>query len=381
VKVCMAELRRNFWIISANALCRKVVSRCKGCFRFNSKPLSQLMADLPEERIVPSPAFTHTGLDFAGPLLSKGWKDPVKVYLAIFVCFATKAVHVEVVSSLDTSACGEALKRFCARRGLPAVMYSDNGTNFVGTRNELLKVKAALDKVFPHLAAERNIEWKMIPQGSPHMGGLWESAVKSVKLHMKKTIGKTLLNFEEMTTFMCDVEAIMNSRPLVAISDDPRDLCALTPNMLVTGKPFLSMPIPEETRMMTGDFSMHPTKRWAHLNNLAAIFWRRWTKEYVTTLQPRVKWAQEQRSLKEGDLVLVTDERDPPLSWPMGRILKIFPGNDKTTRVALLKTSRGECKRPTVKLRLLPIKTDTYDPDEVLGGAPVDPREVVPAQQ
>jgi hypothetical protein len=148
--------------------------------------------------------------------------------------------------------------------------------------------------------------------------------------------------------------------------------------MLLTGKPFLSMPVPEETRLATGDFSMHPTKRWAHLNNLTAIFWKRWSKEYITTLQPRVKWADEQRSLKEGDLVLVTDERDAPLLWPLGRIIKIFPGNDKTTRVALVKTARGECKKPTVKLRLLPIKTSTYDPDEVLGGAPGDSPAVGP---
>jgi hypothetical protein len=301
------------------------------------------------------------------------------LYLAFFVCFATKAVHVEVVSSLETVSCGEALRRFCARRGLPSVIYSDNGTNFIGTRNELLRVKSALDNVFPHLAASRNVEWKTIPQGSPHMGGLWESAVKSVKLHLKKVMGKTLLNFEEMTTFMCDVEAIMNSRPLVALSNDPKDLCALTPNMLLTGKPFLSMPVPDNTRLATGDFSMHPTKRWKHLNNLIAIFWRRWQKEYVTTLQPRVKWADEQRSLKAGDLVLVTDERDAPLTWPLGRITKIFPGNDFTTRVALVKTIRGEHKRPCVKLRLLPIKTDSYDPDFPLGGAPGDPTAVVPA--
>jgi hypothetical protein len=178
---------------------------------------------------------------------------------------------------------------------------------------------------------------------------------------------------------MCDVEAILNTRPLVALSNYPKDLAALTPNMLLTGKPFLSMPIPEETRLATGDFSMHPTKRWAHLNNITAIFWRRWKAEYVTTLQPRVKWAEEQRSLKEGDLVLVTDERDPPLKWPLGRILKIFPGNDKTTRVANIKTVHGEYKRPCIKLRLLPIKTETYDPGEVPGGATGGPQGAIPA--
>jgi hypothetical protein len=133
--------------------------------------------------------------------------------------------------------------------------------------------------------------------------------------------------------------------------------------MLVTGNNFMSLPLPVETKMKSADFSIHPTRLWAHLKNIAATFWRRWTKEYVSTLQTRVKWADEQRSLKAGDLVLVTDERDSPLTWPMGRIVKIHPGGDKVTRVASVRTVRGEYKRPTCKLRLLPIKTDTYDPD------------------
>jgi hypothetical protein len=239
-------------------------------------------------------------------------------------------------------------------------------------------VKEALDKVFPALAAECMITWNTIPQGSPHMGGLWEAAVKSTKLHLKKVMGKTQLTFEEFATLMCDIEAILNSRPLVAMSNDPKDLRALTPNMLLTGKPFMSMPLPEDTDLASSDFSMHPAKRWAHVSNLAANFWRRWRKEYVTTLQPRVKWAQEERSLKPGELVLVTDERDPPLKWPLGRILNIFTGNDDVSRCALVKTVHGERKRPTCKLRLLPIKTDSYDPDALLGGVVGSPEGAGP---
>jgi hypothetical protein len=158
-----------------------------------------------------------------------------------------------------------------------------------------MEVKESLDKVWPEFASERNITWNTIPQASPHMGGLWEAGVKSAKLHLKKCLGKTVLNFEELYTLVCDIEAVLNWRPLVAVSNDPNDLRALTPNMLLTGREFLSMPLAEEGIFATSDFGMHPTRRWEHVNNLAAMFWRRWRMEYVSTLQPRTKWAKEER--------------------------------------------------------------------------------------
>jgi hypothetical protein len=155
-----------------------------------------------------------------------------------------------------------------------------------------------------------------------------------------------------------------------------KDLRVLTPNMLWTGKEFLSMPLREGEKLATSDFGMHPTKRWEHVNNLAANFWRRWGMEYVATLQPRNKWAKEERSFVPGDMVLVTDERDPPLCWPLGRIVKTFTGNDEVGRCVLVRTIRGEQKRPANKCRLLPTKTETFNPDVVMGGAQGDLRRV-----
>jgi hypothetical protein len=97
-------------------------------------------------------------------------------------------------------------------------------------------------------------------------------------------------------------------------------------------------------------------------------------------LQPRNKWAKEERSFVPGDIVLVTDERDPPLLWPLGRIIKTFTGNDDVGRCVLVKTIKGDQKRPAIKCRLLPIRTDTFDPDTVMGGALGDQEVVSPAQ-
>jgi hypothetical protein len=281
-------------------------------------------------------------------------KEQNKTYLAIFVCFSTKTVHIEVVTSLSSPACIAALRRFAARRGTPTAMYSDNGTNFVGARKEIMQLKAQLDTTFPKFAHERDIMWSMIPPGSPHFGGLWEAAVKSAKLHLKKVVGKSILTFEEMQTLMCDVEAIMNSRPLVQASTDANDLVALTPNMLLTGKNFISFPLAPPKALSSADMTNRSHKRWMHVNNLASNFWKRWSAEYLTALQTREKWAEEKDNLIPGDLVLVADENYHPLLWPLGRIIKTFTGNDGIARAVLLKTAKGTYKRPATKLRLLP---------------------------
>ena len=382
LQLCIAELRRNFWVISSRALFKELLRDCVTCFAFNSKQARPLMGDLPEVRIKPSPPFTHTGLDFAGPFFTStpGRGKTDKSYLAVFVCFSTKAIHLEVVSSLTTGSCILALRRFAARRGAPEALYSDNGTNFTGARTELVKLRAELDQKtgsFPTLAAELGTSWKMIPPGSPHFGGLWEAAVKSAKLHLKKIMGKEILTFEELSTLACDIEAILNSRPLVPASDDPNDLEALTPNMLLTGKSVRYIPLQDPKPLATmKKFAKNPLKRWLHIQNFAAHFWRRWTKEYLSTLQLRNKWTRELPNINPGDIVLLTDEKSSPLHWPLARVIQTYPGNDKVTRTVQIKTAKGVYDRPTHKLRKLPIcqETDTEDtPTEDLVAGPSAP--------
>ena len=360
--MCIAELRRTYWIISSRQLFRELLRNCVICFRFNSKPLHALMGDLPKERITPSKPFTHTGLDYAGPLASKIKGGTEKVYLAIFVCFSTKAVHIEVVSKLTSQACIAAIHRFAARRGVPSRLYSDNATNFNGARGELESLRRILDASFglvPKEVERMGMEWVFIPPGSPNFGGLWEAAVKSVKSHMKKIVGKSVLTFEELVTLCCDIEAILNSRPLVPLSDDPNDLDALTPFMLLTGGQSKTMPIAEQTSLPSDDLCRaNPIKRWLHVQHLTSYFWKRWSKEYLTTLQPRSKHVKEVPNLAVNDMVLLTDERLPPLSWPLGRIIEVFPGNDGHVRTVLVRTQNGIYKRPAFKARKLPGQKD-----------------------
>ena len=280
------------------------------------------MDDLPKERITPSPPFTYTGVDRTGAFTVKEFqtKETFKCYMALFVCFSTKAIHLELVSSLSTPACTAALRRFIGRRGEPIRMYSDNGTNFVGTANELKLLEESLSHDYtkeslPNLAVGLGSQRFMIPPGLPQWGGLCVPGIKSAKHHLKRTIGNNVLNYEELATLLCDIEAILNSRPLIEVSDDPTDDTVLTLSMLVNGKEIRYLSVAEKTSpLQICEEEVNPQRRWIFLKRLVSFFWKRWSSENLTTLQTRRKWNREANSnLEEGDLVFITDETTPPL--------------------------------------------------------------------
>ena len=176
------------------------------CYRFQSHPFEQMMADLPSERVTPARPFSQTGLGFAGPIKIKDAKIQ-KIYIAVFVCLATKAIHLEMVSSLNKQDCIMALKRFVARRVKPKKNISDNGSNFIGARNDLMKIQAILGKSnqsesLRMYLSQQGIEWVTIIPRAPHFGGVWEAGVKSMKRHLRRVVGVQRLNYEELLTFI-----------------------------------------------------------------------------------------------------------------------------------------------------------------------------------
>ena len=172
----------------------------------------------------------------------------IKSYLAVFVCFSTKAIHLEVVSDLTTEAFLACLRRFISKKGCPSTIQSDNGSNFKGAKNDLQELyrflkKTATDSSVAHYLSSQLIQWTMIPEKSPHFGGLWEAAVKSAKFHLKRIVGLQHLTFEEFTTITCQVEACLNSRPLLAItSHDTDGVSTLTSGHFLIGRPLTAYP-------------------------------------------------------------------------------------------------------------------------------------------
>ncbi|XP_062707822.1 uncharacterized protein LOC134288108 [Aedes albopictus] len=200
-QLLIASVRERFWPLRARNLARKVVHSCLKCFRCKPTVSEQIMGDLPAERVTPTFPFLTTGVDLCGPLFYRyplRKSAPVKCYVAIFVCLATKAIHVELVADLSTAAFIAALKRFVARRGRPAVIECDNAKNFLRTSRTLADLKEQFcSQQHKHAVTtycgEEGIFFKFIPPRSPNFGGLWEAAVKSFKKHFKATIGTTVL--------------------------------------------------------------------------------------------------------------------------------------------------------------------------------------------
>lgn len=351
-----AMLQREFWILSARKVIRSRLRQCVSCFRTRPQGIFPKMANLPSYRVQQIKPFSCTGVDYAGPITIKGSgrrNSPTLAYICLFVCTATKAYHLELSSALSTENFLLAFTRFSARRGPILDMHSDCGTNFVGAARLLTPLQEFThsedyqNKIHKDLAA-RQISWHFNPPSSPHFGGLWEAGVKSTKALILRSIGKHLLNGEELTTLLTQIEATLNSRPLCPLSNDPADLEALTPSHFLTLQPSTTFP---ETNLE--NVSLSKLQRWRLINDIQRHFWTRWKNEYLSTLQYRAKWQVPGKQVAVGSLVLI---REPthPLHWRLGRICTLHPGPDGIVRVATVNTSTGKLTRPMVKLCPLP---------------------------
>jgi len=363
-------LQSRFWIIGGRDAVRRYVRKCVICTRQSARMHKQIMADLPEARVTPTRPFLRSGVDYAGPFTLKQIvprsKATFKAYICLFVCFSTRAIHLELATSLSTGAFMMAYRRFISRRGKCSDVFSDCGTNFVGAAAEMKELFDLVlsdshnDAMTNQLAAE-GTQWHFNSPGAPHFGGLWEAGVKSVKFHLRRVIGDTVLNYEEFSTLLTQIESCLNSRPLTQMSTDPSDLTALTPGHFLVGGILQSLPDADLTTE-----KMNRLTRFQLIQQLRQHFWNRWSTEFLSRLQQRPKWMDVKKDVSIGDLVVVKDDRFGPSKWPLARIIAVHPGADGHVRTVTLKTQDGEKDRPIVKICLLPVETTKGQADDVL---------------
>ncbi|XP_044151553.1 uncharacterized protein LOC122939550 [Bufo gargarizans] len=318
------------------------------------------MANLPYDRLSMDPPFTNVGLDVFGPWpvvvrQTRGGRAHGKRWAIMFTCLSIRAVHIEVIESMDTSCFINAFRRFIAIRGPVKHIRSDRGTNFVGAARELqLSSNLDVNNIERYLS-ERGCTWTFNPPHSSHMGGAWERMIGIARRILDSIFlqeGSSKLTHESLTTFMAEVSAIINARPLTPISSDPDDPTVLTPATLLTQKT-------EQICAPSGEFNSKDLykNRWRQVQSLSNSFWDKWKKQYIPTLQPRRKWQTNKPNLQTGDVVLMKDCQSRRNEWPLGLVTKTFPSKDGIVRKVELKIRRqGETKlflRPVGELVLL----------------------------
>ena len=344
---------RGYWVVGLNNQVKKLIQDCVICKAIRGITVVQKMADLPPDRAECAPPFSYWGVDIFGPFLVKERRSEIKRYGAIFTCLSSRSVHIEMVYSMTTDSFILSLRKFMAIRGPLRLLRCDNGTNFVGANKELSgAIKAIQCGTLRKFLSDNDcdLEFRMNPPAASHMGGAWERLIRVVRSVLSGILEEhsTRLDDSCLSTFLYEVAAIINTRPLLLEHiTDPQHPEPLTPNHPLTGKTKVILPPP-------GVFSqgdMYSVKRWRSVQFLANQFWDRWCKEYLQYLQLRSKWQRERRELRVGDLVLLTDSGAPRNDWRRGIVAEVFVSKDGFVRSVRLRMGKREDSTDSVLVR------------------------------
>lgn len=361
-----AELRRSYWILRGREAVRRYQHLCADCQRWRARPTVPRMADLPAARLrLYKPAFYSTGMDCFGPFEVKVGRRIEKRWGIIFKCLTTRAVHLDVLNTIDADAFLMALRRFVARRGTPAELFSDQGTNFRGGERELRETFLKMAPELQQLLAPQRISFRFNPPGAPHFGGAWEREIRSVKYALYATVGAQSVPEEVLRTVLTEVEGILNSKPLGYVSSDARDADPVTPNVLLMGRPDGSLP-----QVVYPESELLSRRRWKHSQVLADHFWSRFIRQYIPSLQTRQKWQTTAADLAEDSVVMIADPQLPRALWPVGRVIKTHPSPDGRIRSADVKVKERVYTRPVARLVVLPALPSGEDEDSSASNSP-----------
>ncbi|CAI5682991.1 unnamed protein product [Oreochromis niloticus] len=345
------ELRANgFWVVGGSKVVANHIKQCVTCRRARRPTETQRMADLPAARVDPSPPFSYCGMDCFGPFHTKQNRKDYKRYGLIFSCLSSRAVHIEMLEDLTTDAFINALRCFIAIRGAIRQIRSDQGTNFVGAKNELTKALKEVDKDrLSAYLARKQCDFVMNVPDASHMGGVWERQIRTVRGVLTKVLSQSAgrLDDASLRTFFYEAMSIVNSRPLTTDSiSDPKGLEPLTPNHLLTMK--TSVPLPPPGKFVPED--LYARKRWRRVQYLAEQFWSRWRNEYLSNITLRQRWHSPRRNVRIDDIVIVKEEGIPRSEWKLGRVLDVCKDEDGLVRKARIQLGNRKLSKEGERL-------------------------------
>lgn len=354
----LSLLRQRFQLCQARRQVRSVLHRCTKRFCTRPKLLGQQMAPLPSLRTDNPGVFRRVAVDLFGPMFvrhSCDLKDcphppASKVYGALFTCFHTRAIHLELLKDQGTEEFINGLLMFVGRRGQPETLFSDCAKNFKAASKELRALFRSINwnriQRDPRL---QNIEWIFNVERAPWGNAICERMVRSVKTPLRLIVGTAKLTFRQLSVILTEVEALVNARPLGTVSDHPDDLTPITPFELVNGRRMDQLPDPNQRNQPQTNLQHLWRKRQQVLN----AFWRRWKKDYLLTQGVRKKWQVPSQQDLLNRLVLIHEDNVARNHWVLGRIIETIPSKDGLIRTAIIKTATSTLRRPIQRLALL----------------------------
>ncbi|XP_062713779.1 uncharacterized protein LOC134290623 [Aedes albopictus] len=365
----MNEIRQQFHVTRLKSVYRTVRRKCQQCRNDHAAPQPPAMADLPQSRLAAfSLSFVYMGVDYFGPLLVVVGRRTEKRWGVLGTCLTTRAICIEIAHTLTTDSCVMALRNIMVRRGVPAVIYSDRGTNFQGASKDVQQEMHNLQERLVTAFTTSKTEWVFIPPASPHMGGAWERMIRTVKQNLNKLLPNRFPSDEVLRNTMMEVENIVNSRPLTEIPLDNDQSPVLTPNHFLVGSQNGLKP-----RIPFDDSPVALKYGWQHSQVMANRYWKQWLRDYLPTITRRNKWFNNVKPIEVNDIVVIVDPQLPRNQWPRGRVIGVTTSADGQVRSATVQTSNGGIyERPAVKLAVLDVgvskNTATEDPTCISGG-------------
>ena len=353
----LTAIRQCYWIPSARQVIRKLLRCCVTCQKVQGKPYQ--IPDPPpliKERIQNAQPFEFTGVDFTGALYMRNGGDESKVYICLYTCAVSRALHLEIVTDLTVETFLQAFRRFSSRKSLPKILISDNASTYMAAAEELLKLFNS--PLLTETLTRKGVVWKFIPKRAPWYGGFWE---RLIGLTLKKVLGRTFATLSSLQTIIVEVEAMLNDRPLTYISSDMSDPEPLTPAHLLYGRRITTLPHP----MVEEDEVVDPTykddsdlrKRARTQGLILKHFWKRWKLEYLTSPREFHKTTgNNTQRVQIGDVVLIHDDT-PRINWQLAVIEDVIKGSDGLIRAVNIRTKSGRINRPIARLYPLEVRS------------------------